>query len=134
MFGIKDYASACTFVAGYDAATDYAALEGFREFLIPQLDGGNNLVWWALTRHIVLGGCNEPLDEDADKAATDGLFRLLDEFLALRDQNGGMLRIYDDYLTWLKGQNWYGKLQHFVIPPRHTPDPAEEDVGPDTKG
>jgi hypothetical protein len=37
----------------------------------------------------------------------DTLFALLDEFFTRRATPQDLVRIYDDYLTWLKAQPWH---------------------------
>lgn len=125
MYGITNYATACTFITGYDAAHDWRALGGFREMLIPRLGRGDNLTWTALVRHLAPGGWADPPTPEADAAATETLFELLDEFLARASQHGGLLRIYEDYLTWLKAQDWYDALKHLKIPPAAPGQPAD---------
>lgn len=103
MYGLDgSYSAAVSFVLGCDAATSGVLLSGFREWLIVRLGDGNNLAWTALVTRIVSPGMPVPNEE-----ATAGLFQLLDEFLALRDRRDGMARIYDQYLRWLKSQEWY---------------------------
>ena len=128
MYGITNFATACTFITGYDAAHNWSALNGFREMLIPRLDRGDNLTWVALVRHLAPGGWSDPLTPEADAAATETLFELLDEFLARSTQHGGLLRIYEDYLTWLKAQDWYDALKHLKIPPTPDAQPIADDT------
>ncbi|MDX6744656.1 hypothetical protein [Actinocorallia sp. A-T 12471] len=90
------------FVLGCDAGTSGVLLAGFREWLIVRLGDGNNLSWPALVERIV-GSAGS----GADPANSSDLFELLDEFLVLRDDRAGMVKIFDSYLTWLKGQEWY---------------------------
>lgn len=117
MYGIGDYASACTFVTGYDAATGFTALNGFREMLVTRLGDGDNLTPFALIHRLTFDEYRAELDHEANSTAIDALFSYLDRFLELRDQRGGLARIYDDYLTWLKAQPWFESFKHFKIPP-----------------
>lgn len=96
------YGSSVAFVLGCDAGTSGVLLAGFREWLIVRLGDGNNLSWPALVERIV-GSAGS----GADPANSSDLFELLDEFLVLRDDRAGMVKIFDSYLTWLKGQEWY---------------------------
>ena len=129
MYGVHDYTSACAFVTGYDAATGFIALAGFREMLITRLGTGDNLTWHALVNRLAFGEYRAELDLDANNTAIETLFGQLDRFLELRDQSGGLVRIYDDYLTWLKSQPWFDAVKHFKIPPvapvQPTEDPAD---------
>ena len=44
---------------------------------------------------------------EANGAAVNLLFALLAEFLDLRAEHSGLVRVYDEYLTWLRNQSWY---------------------------
>jgi hypothetical protein len=92
-------------VTGYDAATGFTALNGFREMLIARLGKGDNLTPYALIIHLAFGEYRAELDPADNDAAIDMLFTALDQFLDLRDKPGGLVRIYDDYLTWLIMRN-----------------------------
>jgi len=90
------------FLDGYDAACEHGFLVGFREWLVVRADGGNNLAWSGLVRHI--------LDDDPELNATQqvaGLFELLDAFMAVRCERDGLRRIYAAYEAWLRMQSWY---------------------------
>lgn len=102
MYEVHDYATACAFVTGYDAATGFTALTGFREMLVTRLGAGDNLTWHALINRLAFGEYRAELSQEDEDTAVEALFTHLDEFLALRDQHRGLVRIYDDYLTWLK--------------------------------
>jgi hypothetical protein len=127
MYGVDNYTSACAFVTGYDAATGFTALTGFREMLVTRLGTGDNLTWHALINRLAFGEYRAEMSREDETTAIEALFTHLDEFLALRDQHRGLLRIYDDYLTWLKTQDWYDALKHLKIPATHeTQTSAEE--------
>lgn len=106
------YKDFVTFLLGFDAATSWNLLSGFREWLVVRNGDGNNLVWSALVQRLALperehGYRCRPLDPEEDAHAVATLFRLLDEFLELKAEHGGTVKIYDRYLTWLKGQTWF---------------------------
>ena len=91
------------FVMGCDAGTSWSLLAGFREWLIVQLNEGDNLVWPALVELIALPSRKqicEPLDADENTAAVETLFRLLDEFLELRKGYQGLPNIFQEYIAW----------------------------------
>jgi hypothetical protein len=113
MYGINGaYSSAVAFVLGCDAAMSGTLLHGFREWLIVRLGDGNNLAWHALVMR-VLGLQDQENAEfstvgsEINMQPIEGLFELLDEFFEERDRPNGMIRIYNSYLTWLSGQEWF---------------------------
>lgn len=100
------------YVLGCDAAISGALLTGFREWLIVRLGDGNNLAWPALVARICCPGIPldrfpYQLDAESNARAHDGLFELLDEFLAAREQSGGLARVFAKYIEWLRSQDWY---------------------------
>jgi len=106
------YRAAAAFVLGYDIASEGGVLVGFREWLIPQVSGGNNLAWSALVLHVAFP---EALDPDAivasspetERHAIDVLFRLIGEFDDVRKERDGLRKVYLDYERWLRAQDWY---------------------------
>ncbi|GAA4630334.1 hypothetical protein GCM10023196_055270 [Actinoallomurus vinaceus] len=80
------FATAVAFIQGCDTMSGGEMLDGFRDWLVSAKLGQfeNSLVWWALVLHLV-----EPagpkdarnLNPEADAAALDLLFALVDEFL-----------------------------------------------------
>lgn len=99
------------FVRGCEAGNDGQLLAGFREWLVARCRDGNNLVWEALVlRQAFPDGPprREQLEADPElgRAAADTLFRLLDDYLRRRDEPGGLAKVFDEYLTWLKAQSW----------------------------
>ncbi|MBK9035609.1 MAG: hypothetical protein IPL61_30850 [Myxococcales bacterium] len=97
------FARIAAFIAGYDAHTDGTFLIGFREWLIVELDDGNNLGWEGL----VVMLANEAALEEPTDAATATLFDLLERFLEERKGRLGVYKIYRRYDEWLRGQSWY---------------------------
>ncbi|MCU7724234.1 hypothetical protein ODJ79_10955 [Actinoplanes sp. KI2] len=113
LYGLDgSYGQYCAYLAGLDAGNDGRLLTGFREWLVTRLGDGNNLTWQGLVIHLArpdgaAGGRAAVESADRDPAVIDTLFALLDEFFALRVGPPDLVRIYDDYLTWLKAQSWY---------------------------
>lgn len=113
LYGLDgSYAQFCVFIDGVDAGNDRALLTGFREWLIPRLGAGNNLVWRALVLHLAFPGADATGrdvagDTERNRVAVDLLFDLLDEFFERRRAHDGLVKIYDEYLTWLRGQPWH---------------------------
>jgi len=91
------------FLNGYDIAQSGGFLVGFREWLIVQANGDSNLAWSALVLRVLEKRHGLP---QSDKAI-DGLFDLLEEFIAIRDLHEGLRQIYVKYEGWLRRQEWY---------------------------
>jgi hypothetical protein len=87
------------FLVGLDMGTYNALLNGFREFLILKLDGGNNLTWDGLVRQLAAA-------ED-DQALVGCLFDQLDEFLAEARDPRVRSGIHREYFRWLQRQSWH---------------------------
>jgi hypothetical protein len=98
---------------GYDLATMGGLLAGFREWLIPRVDGASNLAWTGLVETYLgsRGG-----------VTIDAIFALVDELLTARDAHDGLRRIHAEYERWLRGQDWYDEQSPSWIPDR--PDPT----------
>jgi hypothetical protein len=113
LYGLDgSYAQFCAFVSGVDHGNDGALLTGFREWLVTRAGKGNNLTWPALVRHLAFPGTDRPAAAPTDspqtnQAAADRLFALLAEFFDLRAEHGGVVKIFDGYLAWLRTQSWY---------------------------
>lgn len=98
-----DYATTVAYIDGCDAGNARTLLTGFREWLVPQLGCGDNHVWWSLVLKIALpDGHDSPasLPPDADLVAKQTLFRLLDEFLELRQSLDSLRTIFAVYEQW----------------------------------
>ncbi|MFD1937048.1 hypothetical protein ACFSKW_36820 [Nonomuraea mangrovi] len=101
-----------TYIAGFDAGSGHTLLEGFREWLIVQVNGGNNLVWEALVLMLAFPGetgpfSSERMDEERNAVAVGVLFDALERFLADRDgRSGGRNMIQPAYDQWLSQQRW----------------------------
>ena len=113
LYGLDgSYAQFCVFIDGVDHGNDGALLTGFREWLVPRAGLGNNLVWRSLVLHLAFPGADRPMaaptdSPQANEAAVELLFALLAEFLNLKAERSGLVRVYDEYLTWLRNQSWY---------------------------
>ncbi|WP_433183569.1 hypothetical protein [Actinoallomurus sp. CA-150999] len=94
MLGLDgSYAAAAAFVNGCDAGNAWRLLDGFSEWLAVELGEGANLSWQALViRHAVsVGRWRSPsarLSDAENSVAVDTLFRLLREFLNVRNKDG----------------------------------------------
>lgn len=117
------YDQVVAFVSGMDIGSQHALLDGFREFLVLKLDSGNNLAWWALVRHLTVPDCPHPLAPAEEQVAVEGLFDLLDEFLAESGSPGGVATILREHQLWLRRQSWFD-------PDRFTgPDESDQQRG-----
>ncbi|MEV7549290.1 hypothetical protein AB0N89_06670 [Amycolatopsis sp. NPDC089917] len=94
-----DYRQAVTFVTGLDLGTNGRLLDGFREFLVLKADVGANLVWSSLVRIVVHGRDHRSMADKDDQVLVDGLWDLLDEFLA-ETAAAGSRRIHHEYFLW----------------------------------
>jgi hypothetical protein len=118
------------FLEGCDAATSWSLLAGFNEWLLMRLGRESNLSWSALVRWLAFPAyrqlITETLGDDADDSyvserlvfppgssfnalsdddnalAVETLFRLLDEFLELREQPRGLTKIFSEYVVWME--------------------------------
>jgi hypothetical protein len=100
---VNTYDAAVSFVNGYNIALSGGLLVGFREWLIVRVDGAENRAWTEL----VLLELGDPEAQGEQSALIKGLFRVLEEFVAVRDVSGGLRRIYVAYEKWLERQEWY---------------------------
>ena len=113
LYGLDgSYGQFCAYLSGLDAGNDGRLLTGFREWLVTRLGDGNNLTWAGLVIHLARpdgpsSGREAVESADRDPAVIAKLFELLDEFFELTVRPGDVVRIYDEYLTWLKAQSWY---------------------------
>ncbi|GAB1688359.1 hypothetical protein [Krasilnikovia sp. M28-CT-15] len=110
MWGLDgSFGQYAAFLEGYGTA-EGRALEGWREWLVVQLDGGNNLGWQGLVHRLALPDWEPgylPLDEVQDKAVVVALFRLLNQFVAERESGGGALSVKAVHQAWMERQSWY---------------------------
>ncbi|MET9029356.1 hypothetical protein ABZW96_27625 [Nocardia sp. NPDC004168] len=112
------YDKLVAFITGLDIGSQDSMLTGFREFLILKLDGGDNLVWSGLVVELCVPAADRPLSGDDEQAAVDGLFDLLDEFLAETSDPRARSRIYHEYFLRLQRQCWYDvDLERFDASP-----------------
>jgi hypothetical protein len=116
MYGLKNtFWSVVPFVLGVDIGTGRLLLTGFEEFLVPKVGFGNNLTWRALVLWLAFpepeDGNLATLDNpDDDALAVATLFRLLDEFLAIRAPRQGFLKIAADYSEWERQRRGRSKI------------------------
>ena len=104
------------YLMGIDTARHGEFLEGFHEWLVPTVNGGDSLGWTELILQIAFPREDHPRDclrsSSGDVAAIDCLFCCLEQFLATREQEQGLRSIQQRYLDWLKSQDWYDPALH----------------------
>jgi hypothetical protein len=105
MYGLDgSYATATAFVLGCDAGNGWGLLNGFEEWLMPQVDGEPNVAWPSLVVQASFpdGRPEPPWTREDEDRAVGALYRLLDEFLAARGEGGPIERrsIYERYFEW----------------------------------
>jgi len=86
-------------------ARDGGPLIGFREWLVVQYQGADNVYWTGLVE-MVLGITDEQLAAQDQKEILVQLSDLMEEFFAYRKANG-VVAIFDDYRRWLLRHSWY---------------------------
>ncbi|MFC9690938.1 hypothetical protein ACFTSF_20470 [Kribbella sp. NPDC056951] len=106
LYGLDEsYGSLQSFFLGCDVGSRGEFLLGFREWLIVKTDGGNNLSWPGLVQRVrASAGESSGYRELSD---TDALLALIDEFLEIRQQDDGHLKIFARYADWLREQAWF---------------------------
>lgn len=86
----------------FDAATGYALLRGFQEWLVVQLGTGFEIHWFGLARRLAHGvpppAANAmALTADEEEAAVRRFFALVIDFLESVDDRDGRRRLYLDF-------------------------------------
>ena len=103
------FESVVSFVLGFDVACHGGLLVGLREWLIVQLDHGNNLAWIALLpRYAAKLRGDDPV---ATSASVDEVFQILNAFFDERMKRDGLENIYVRYRCWLEKQEWYSNAK-----------------------
>jgi hypothetical protein len=100
--GDLDFDRLVAFVVGLDLGARGGLLDGFREYLLLLLDDQSSL-WWpdlALKATVAPAPSSQLRTLDEDRAAVEGLFRLLDEFLAEFPEGTSRQRIHHEYFLW----------------------------------
>jgi len=110
--GFAEFDIVAAYIDGLNAATHDSLLLGFREWLVPRVGGGTNLVWSEIVLlYLAFPGVADPraqLQEAGNHArAIECLFTNLEEFWAERYRSSGMRAIYLRFQAWLKRQEWY---------------------------
>lgn len=101
------------YLTGMDTVT--GCLTGFREWLLPRFDDGNNLSWTGVVKML--------LDQEnvAEDDAVARLGELIAEFYEFththRAQRCDLTRVYLRYHAWLLDQSWYTEGRPDYIPP-----------------
>jgi hypothetical protein len=90
-------------------------LTGYREWLLPRIEDGDNLAWPGVVQMLLES------ESVAGKDAIARLGELLDEFYAFTRENAGsrrcLTRVYVRYHAWLLSRSWYGPEWPGYIPP-----------------
>jgi hypothetical protein len=104
-----DFSSVCAYISGFDQARDGGPLDGFREWLIVRLGGGNNLTWDGLVEMAIRpeADSNESPTEDQEASRLKAMAELFDEFFRSRDEEDGIAKFHYEYARWLLSQEWY---------------------------
>ncbi|WP_433199358.1 hypothetical protein ACQP1G_06445 [Nocardia sp. CA-107356] len=118
MYGLDgSFGQFVAFLSGVDAGNDWQLLTGFREWLVVRLGDGDNLVWSGLVLHLAFpdqqSGRRDLLANPEDnRVAVDKLLELLDEFLTRRTGHRELVRVFDEYLTWLEATSTNSSPTH----------------------
>jgi hypothetical protein len=94
------YQSFCAYVQGYDAATSYSLLRGFREWLVLRLRDGSNLAWTALVKDVISARGHQGASDIQERAAIEQLFELIRDFIAERGDDVEAASIFSRYAEW----------------------------------
>jgi hypothetical protein len=94
---------------GCDAATDFALLRGFREWLVVTIDGPNNFHWMGLfpIAHLPEERRSGPFTKEEDRVLVDALFDAVIRYLDESYQVGGDARIFERYIQWRDSKPWH---------------------------
>lgn len=99
--GDLDFDTLVAFLVGLDLGTHGRLLDGFREYLILRLGEASSLWWPALAVTVTVPRAGpRPRTPEHDRQAVDGLFELLDEFLAEFPEDRGRGRLIHEYFLW----------------------------------
>jgi hypothetical protein len=106
-----DFDVVVAYIDGLDAASHNCLLLGFREWLIPRLDDGSNLIWSEIVLYLAFPGVADPRaqlqEEDDHTKAIESLFGHLDAYWSEKSRPNGMRAIYLRFQAWLEEQEWY---------------------------
>ena len=107
------YEEVCAYIDGLHAAN--GCLVGFREWLIVQLDTGNNFMWQALI-DTQLHNESIPADRKASR-----LGEIINDFYQSTGStiggSNGLLKVYVRYHGWLLEKSWYNSDRPEYVPP-----------------
>ncbi len=93
------YRGLVAYLEGFDAACHYGFLVGLREWLIVELDTGNNLAWPALLEMVA--------DRRSVELSHDFLFDTLAAYWREVRCREGVRKAFARYEQWLLSQSWY---------------------------
>ena len=103
-----DFDTLVAFLIGLDLGTHGQLLDGFREYLILRLGEESSLAWPGLAIAVTAPqAAPRPRTPDDDRQAVDGLFDLLDEYLAEFPQNRSRSRLFHEYFLWMQHLSFY---------------------------
>lgn len=94
------YEGFCAYIQGYDAATTYSLLRGFREWLVLRLGDGSNLAWTALVEDVIGARRRQAASDVEERAAIDQLFELIRDFIVERGDDVEAAGIFSRYAEW----------------------------------
>lgn len=101
------FREAKAFLCGYDAAHEYLPLDGFNYWLAHRVVGsGPNLAWFALVLRVAFPdeerpGCATDRPPEEESVAVATLYRLLDQFLAVRESGRSAEQIRAECQAWM---------------------------------
>ena len=109
--GDMSFDKVVAFIDGFDAACNGGLLLGFREWLIPRIDGPRDVHWIRMVLKLCfleeMDAHRQPDEPSATLHALSSLRILLHDFYSERDDIDGMHRILLRYDGWLQKQEWY---------------------------
>jgi hypothetical protein len=117
--GDLNYDKLVVFVVGLDLGTRSGLLDGFREYLILRLNEESSLWWPALALRVTVPEASPwPATDEDDRTAVDGLFGLLDEFLAEFPEGRSRRRLHQEYVLWKQRLSFFNlDLERFRSAP-----------------
>jgi hypothetical protein len=97
----ETYDELIAFLLGCDAGNDWGLLAGFREWLIVKIDAPTNLAWSAMVLHHVRAD-DRGLKQEENRRAVSTLLSLVTEFLQVRGERDGLVRVFASYFERMK--------------------------------
>lgn len=97
--------SIVAFLQGFDSALEGHVLLGFREYLIPKLDYGNNLAWFQLFQRFAAVN-HSGSDSPCSQIVLTLLNKTLQDFWFERAGEDGLQHILKNHSHWVQSQSW----------------------------